>query len=79
MTTVFLIVAVLMPMLAIGALVALVRLLAATEVPEDTGSSRGKARPLSLLGRFRAWLTSTPRKLEYRRDKKGRFRRVRRG
>jgi hypothetical protein len=79
LTTLLLIVAVMVPLLAIGALVALARLLAATEVPEDTGSSRGGARPASLMGRLRAWLTSTPRKLAYRRDKIGRFRRVRRG
>ena len=54
-------------------------MLAASEVPDDVASSRGRGRPQSLLGRFRAWLTSTPKKLDYRRDKKGRFRRVRRG
>jgi hypothetical protein len=79
LTIVFLIIAVLVPLLAFGALFALFRLLATTEVPEDIESSRGKARPASLMGRLRAWLTSTPKKLDYRRDKKGRFRRVRRG
>ena len=79
MTTVFMIFAVLVPLLAIGALFAFARLLAATEVPDDIGSGRGNARPASLMGRLRAWLTSTPKKLDYRRDKRGRFRRVRRG
>jgi len=79
LATVLLMIAALVPLLAIAALVMLVRALAATEVPQDTGSSRGKARPASLFGRLRAWLTSTPKKLDYRRDRKGRFRRVRRG
>ena len=61
-----------------GGLVAVVRILAASETPDDVGSNRAPARAPSLIGRFRAWLTSTPKKLDYRRDKRGRFRRMRR-
>ena len=68
--------AILVPVAVIAAMIALFRVLAAQEIPDDVGSARA---PTSLIGRFRAWLTSTPKKLDYRRDKKGRFRRVRRG
>ena len=79
MTALLVILGLAFPTLVLLGLLALVRMLAANEVPDDVASSRGRGRPQSLLGRFRAWLTSTPKKLDYRRDKKGRFRRVRRG
>ena len=75
---VLLIVGLALPLLVFIALFACVRVIAATEVPEDVTSTRGAPRPRSLVGRFRAWLTSTPKKLDYRRDRRGRFRRVRR-
>lgn len=46
------------------------------EVPEK-GRRRGKLR--SFLSRFWSWANSVPPRLEYRRDKKGRFRKIRRG
>ena len=67
------------PALVLAGLFALVRVLAASETPEDVTSNRGRAKPQSLFRRLRAWLNSTPKKLDYRRDKKGRFRRIRRG
>jgi hypothetical protein len=67
-----------LPLLVLGGLIAVVRILAAGEVPDDVGSSRGPPRTPTLAGRFRTWLTSTPKKLDYRRDKRGRFRRMRR-
>jgi hypothetical protein len=73
-----LVLAIAVPLLALAGLVAIVRILAASEVPDDVASSRGPARPPSLVGRFRSWLTSTPKKLDSRRDKRGRFRRMRR-
>jgi hypothetical protein len=75
----FLILAIVLPLLAIGGLLALVWLLATSDVPVDIGTSRGNMRAPSLIGRLRAWLTSAPKRLDYRRDRKGRFRRVRRG
>jgi hypothetical protein len=53
-------------------------LLASTNVPQDTISHLTR-RSSSWLGRLRSWLTAKPKRLDYRRDKKGRFRRVRRG
>ena len=53
-------------------------LLASTNVPQDT-ISHWTRRSSSWLGRLRSWLTAKPKRLDYRRDKKGRFRRVRRG
>jgi len=53
-------------------------LLASTNVPQDT-ISHLTTRSSSWLGRLRSWLTAKPKRLDYRRDKKGRFRRVRRG
>lgn len=75
---VLLILAVVLPLLVLCALVAIVRILAANDIPDDVASSRGPPRAPSLMGRFRSWLTSTPKKLDYRRDKRGRFRRMRR-
>ena len=73
-----LILAIALPLLVIGGLIAIVRILAASNVQDDVASSLGPPRAPSLVGRFRAWLTSTPKKLDYRRDKRGRFRRMRR-
>lgn len=46
------------------------------ELPEK-GRRRGKLR--SALERFWSWANGVPPRLEYRRDKKGRFRKIRRG
>lgn len=59
-------------------LVWFVRLLASIAVPQDTISD-WDGRPSSWLGWLRARRTPKPKRLDYRRDKKGRFRRVRRG
>jgi hypothetical protein len=79
LTTVLVIIGIAFPALVLLGLFAFVRMLAAGEVPDDVSSNRGRARSQSLFGRLRAWLNSTPKKLDYRRDKKGRFRRIRRG
>ena len=79
MTTVFLIIGIAFPVLVLLILFVFVRIVAGTDVHDDVGTSRGAPRARTLVGRFRAWLTSTPRRLDYRRDKRGRFRRVRRG
>jgi len=57
----------------------LVRVIASAEVPSDTIGREGKRNSSSWLGRLRIWLTAKPKRLDYRRDKQGRFRRVRRG
>ena len=79
MTWVLLIVATAIPALLLVALVWLVRLLATTEHPQDTVGRGADPRSLSWLARLRVWLTAPPKRLDYRRDKRGRFRRVRRG
>lgn len=40
---------------------------------------RSKYNPPAIFKRFWLWLNHTPPKLDYRRDKRGRFRKVRRG
>lgn len=67
------------PALLLAALIWLVRLLAATEHPQDTVGRGTDPRSLSWIARLRVWFTATPKRLDYRRDKRGRFRRVRRG
>jgi hypothetical protein len=66
------------PAALIVALIWLVRLLATAEEPQDV-IGRGDAKSSSWFGRLRLWLAATPKRLDYRRDKQGRFRRVRRG
>lgn len=53
---------------------ALVVWLSGDGVKDDTDG-----RPRRLFDRMRRWLTRSTPKLDYRRDKKGRFRKVRRG
>ncbi len=74
-----LIFAIILPVLVVTLFIWLVRLVAAIDVPQDTIGRGADPRSLSWLGRLRNWLTATPKRLDYRRDKKGRFRRVRRG
>jgi hypothetical protein len=79
LTLLLLILALAIPALLLAALIWFARLLAATETPQDVVGQGANARSLSWLGRLRVWLTATPKRLDYRRDKRGRFRRVRRG
>ena len=79
MTLLLLFLAVALPALLIMLLVWFARLMAASDVPQDTVGRGADPRAASWLGRLRIWLTATPKRLDYRRDKKGRFRRVRRG
>jgi hypothetical protein len=65
-------------LLVFGALGAVVRILAESDTPDDVASSHGPSRAPTLIGRFRAWLRSKPKRLDYRRDKRGRFRRMKR-
>jgi hypothetical protein len=76
---VLVILAMAIPAVLLVGLVWLVRLLAEADGPQDTLGRGAGPRPASWLGRLRVWLTATPKRLDYRRDKKGRFRRVRRG
>jgi hypothetical protein len=76
---VLVILAMAIPALLLVCLVWLVRLLAEADGPQDTLGRGTDSRSVSLLGRLRIWLTATPKRLDYRRDEKGRFRRVRRG
>ena len=59
----------------------LIRLLADCHADDTQGRdhprSRGTAIPL--WERLRAWLLKKPARLDYRRDERGRFRKVRRG
>ena len=50
-----------------------------SEVPEDTILSASPRRGRSIFARFWNWLNTSPPLLDYRRDKRGRFRKVRRG
>ena len=56
---------------------------ALTDLPEDTVGRVEKPRKSrgsrSLFGRLKGWLNQTPPKLYYRRDKRGRFRKIWRG
>jgi hypothetical protein len=79
LTLLLLIVAMAIPALLLVALIWFVRLLATTEEPQDIAGRGADARSVSWFGRLRIWLTATPKRLDYRRDKRGRFRRVRRG
>lgn len=73
------IVAIAFPALLLLLLVWFARLLATSDVPQDTIGRDADPRASSWLGRLRVWLTATPKRLDYRRDKRGRFRKVRRG
>ena len=55
------------------------RLLTDDDVPQDILGRDYDPKSATLMGRFRSWLTAKPKRLDYRRDKRGRFRRVRRG
>ena len=56
-----------------------VRLVAEGDIPQDVLGRGYDPKSYTVLGRFRSWLTAKPKRLDYRRDKRGRFRRVRRG
>jgi hypothetical protein len=53
--------------------------MAANDVPQDTLGRGTDPRGAGWLGRVRIWLTAKPKRLDYRRDKRGRFSKVRRG
>ena len=48
-------------------------------VREEPEKRRRRGKLRSFLSRFWSWANSVPPRLEYRRDKKGRFRKIRRG
>ena len=77
--TLLLSVAMAIPALLLVALIWFVRLLATAEEPQDVIGHGTDVRAPSWFGRLRIWLTARPKRLDYRRDKRGRFRRVRRG
>ena len=74
-----LILAICVPLIIIVAMVWLASVLAGEQPGQDVTGSGYRPQQRKLFYRFRLWLTSTPKKLDYRRDKRGRFRRVRRG
>ncbi len=53
--------------------------LADSEGREEPEKRRRRGKLRSFLSRFWSWANSVPPRLEYRRDKKGRFRKIRRG
>ena len=66
------------PVLAIVVIAVFVRwLFAGTAEPDTHG--RDAPRSVSLVSRFMRWARKPVPKLFYRRDKKGRFRKIRRG
>ena len=71
--------AICVPLIIIVAMVWLASALAGEESGQDVTGSGYQPKHRKLFYRFRLWLTATPKKLDYRRDKRGRFRRVRRG
>jgi hypothetical protein len=74
-----LILATCVPLLIVGGIVWLSSVLSGEDSAQDVTGSGYQPKQRKLLYRFRLWLMSSPKKLDYRRDKKGRFRRVRRG
>jgi hypothetical protein len=74
-----LILAICVPLCIIVAMVWLASVLSGEEPEQDVTGGGYQLKQRRLFYRFRLWLTSTPKKLDYRRDKRGRFRRVRRG
>ena len=48
-----------------------------SDVADDTSSRDSRNR--SIISRLWSWLNTSPELLDYRRDKRGRFRKVRRG
>ncbi len=50
-----------------------------SDTPDDTSSAYSNDRTRSTLSRFWTWLSKPRPRLDYRRDKRGRFRKVRRG
>ena len=71
--------AICVPLLIVGAMIWLSSLLSGEDPTQDVTGSSYEPKQRKLLYRLRLWLMSSPKKLDYRRDKKGRFRRVRRG
>ena len=74
-----LILAICVPLLIVGGMMWLSGLLSGEDPAQDITGRSYEPKQRKLLYRFRLWLMSSPKKLDYRRDKKGRFRRVRRG
>jgi hypothetical protein len=78
-TLLALIVAICVPLGLIVGMIWLASVLSSEDPGQDVSGSCYQPKQRKLLYRFRLWLMSTPKKLDYRRDKRGRFRRVRRG
>lgn len=67
------------PLVILTALLWFSRLLSEELPQEDITGINVEPTKRNLFKRLRLWLMSSPKKLDYRRDKRGRFRRVRRG
>jgi hypothetical protein len=74
-----LILAICVPLIIVVGMIWLARVLSGEEPGQDVTGSSYEPRQRKLFYRLRLWLMSSPKKLDYRRDKRGRFRRVRRG
>lgn len=74
-----LIMAICVPLGIVVGMIWLASVLSDEEPGQDITGSSYEPRQRKLLYRLRRWLMSSPKKLDYRRDKLGRFRRVRRG
>ena len=74
-----LILAICVPLVIFGGVIWLVSVLSGEEPGQDVTGSSFQPGQRKLFHRLRLWLMSSPKKLDYRRDKRGRFRRVRRG
>ena len=78
---IFLLVIVLFSAMFVVASAWLVRLFSGYSMEDTQGRDSKKPRgmALSLWNRLRTWLLQKPARLDYRRDQRGRFRKVRRG
>lgn len=74
-----LILAICVPLGIVVGMIWLASVLSGEEPGQDLTGSSYEPKQRKLLYRLRRWLMSSPKKLDYRRDKLGRFRRVRRG
>lgn len=79
MAVLALILAICVPIAILVGMIWLASVLSGEEPGQDVTGSSYEPRQRKLFHRLRLWLMSTPKKLDYRRDKRGRFRRVRRG
>jgi hypothetical protein len=79
MTYLLLGVGIIVPLIVFAVLFWLFRSLADVDPAQDTLSSSYRPKSRNPLRWIRAWLLASPKTLSYRRDKRGRFRRVRRG